>query len=198
MFGNHDYYMISNWQMKKYKRTSYNRVEEMKMLYKRLPNVHVLEGNTVEIEGFTIGGCGMWYDFSYGQQEQDLTEEEVYRLWWKHSNDSKLIKGVTDPLEIFRAEYERLERLIPVSDVIVTHVGPDWRLYPADEEFIKHYNYYFFDGSPFFEKLQGKTWLFGHVHYELDQIKYGCRFISQAIGYPSEKELSKKIKTITL
>ncbi len=199
VFGNHDYYLDSSRQVKKYKRSSINRVQEMKEMYKELENVFVLEGNVIDVDGVKIGGLGMWYDFSYGQKEQNLSYDSVYQLWWKNSNDRKKIRGMSHPLELFQSSYQHLEHVINNSDVIVSHVGSDWRLYKSvEEDFTEHYNYYFFDGSPFYKSLEGKTWLFGHVHYDLDQIEHGCRFISHAIGYPDEAYLEKKIKQITL
>lgn len=202
VFGNHDYYLTSTRQEKKYKRSSYRRVEEMKEMYKSLPNVYVLEGDVVEVDGIRIGGLGMWYDFSYGQREHGLSYDDVYRLWWKNSTDSKKVRGIPNPIGLYENSISQLEHVIKNSDVIVTHMGPDWSLYklqPDDrDDFTEHFNYYFFDGSPYYSSLQGKTWLFGHVHYDLDEVKYGCRFISHAIGYPDQRQLTKQFKTIEI
>lgn len=73
--GNHDYYLVSKSIKNKYKRNSLHRWAEMKQLLDPLPGVHILDGNSIEMDGIRFGGCGMWYDFQYGLQVLKADED---------------------------------------------------------------------------------------------------------------------------
>ncbi|WGV60121.1 hypothetical protein QIH01_02985 [Brevibacillus brevis] len=148
-----------------------------------LTNVHYLDGDMVEIDDITYGGVGMWYDFSYGMKELGYSEEALYSKWWDVMNDSRLIKGLLDKSFTFAdEEKKKLEAIIDSSDVIITHVGGDWS--NAYRDLVS--SFYYFDGSPYFSKLSGKVWCFGHTHQRSDYVAHGCRFVNAALGYPGE------------
>ncbi|MCE0453764.1 metallophosphoesterase [Brevibacillus sp. AF8] len=181
--GNHDYYLVSANQEKQYRGKSLNRVIEMKETCSSLTNVHFLDGDIVEIDGINYGGVGMWYDFSYGIKELGYSKEALYSKWWEIMNDSRLIKGLLDkPFTFADEEKKKLDGIIESSDVIITHVGGDWS--KADHDLVN--SFYYFDGSPYFSKLKGKVWCFGHTHQRSDYEANGCRFVDAALGYPGE------------
>ncbi|WP_407921050.1 metallophosphoesterase family protein [Brevibacillus brevis] len=183
--GNHDYYLVSANQEKQYRGKSLNRVIEMKETCSLLTNVHYLDGDMVEIDGITYGGVGMWYDFSYGMKVLGYLEEALYSKWWDIMNDSRLIKGLLDKSFTFAdEEKKKLDAIIESSNVIITHVGGDWS--KVDRDLVN--SFYFFDGSPYFSKLEGKIWCFGHTHQRYDYEAYGCRFVNAALGYPDESD----------
>jgi metallophosphoesterase superfamily enzyme len=190
VFGNHDYYMISNRQEKKYKMNSMNKVNEMKELVNHLNNVIYLEGNTIEIDSVVIGGTGMWYDFSYGQKEHGNSYDDVWLKWAKISRDHKRIKGISI-LEKFNYELEKMNSVIENCDVVISHMGPDWSLSPYEEDEKDYNSFYFFDGKELLEKFSNKIWCFGHVHIKEDIQKNGWRMISHGLGYPDEKGFVK-------
>lgn len=59
--GNHDLYLVSGKQSKKYKWLSENRWREMKDFANQLPGLFVLEGDTIALEGINseVQECGM-------------------------------------------------------------------------------------------------------------------------------------------
>ncbi|MFA4135190.1 metallophosphoesterase [Brevibacillus sp. BD137] len=186
--GNHDYYLLSANQEKQYRGRSINRVIEMKEICNALTNVHYLDGDTVEIDGTMYGGVGMWYDFSYGIKELGYSEEVLYSKWWDIMNDSRLIKGLLDKtFTVADEEKKKLDAIIEPSDVIITHVGGDWS--NADRDLVN--SFYYFDGSTYFSKLDGKVWCFGHTHQRYDYVANGCRFVNAALGYPDERNDQK-------
>jgi predicted phosphodiesterase len=196
--GNHDLYLVSNKQSAKYNHSSDNRWSEMKTLARKL-GVFVLEGDTIYLDGTCFGGTGMWYDFSYGIKEFGKTDEEMKMLWYEVMSDPKLIKGLPD----FNKEIQNLKSILDESDVIVTHVGGDWSRLHTIPENLRYTpgltpSFYFFDGSEWINHLNGKVWCFGHTHDHYDYIRNGCRFVNNAIGYPSRGKRSPKIKMIGL
>ncbi|MFS0553183.1 metallophosphoesterase family protein [Brevibacillus sp. 179-C9.3 HS] len=184
--GNHDYYLVSANQEEQYGGKSLNRVSEMKEICSLISsNVHYLDGNTIEIDGITYGGVGMWYDFSYGIKELGYSKEALYSKWWEIMNDSRLIKGLLDkPFTFADEEKKKLDVILESSDVIITHVGGDWS--KADRDLVN--SFYYFDGSSYFSQLEGKVWCFGHSHQRFDYEAYGCRFVNAAFGYPGENK----------
>lgn len=196
--GNHDYYLITKSIRNKYRYHSVNRLDEMKQMVRNLSDVFYLDGNKVEIEGITYGGTGMWYDFEYGAQKLHKSKDEIYDHWKDYSNDSVLIAGTPRLIEsMFQSEAEKLNTIIEASDVIVTHISPDWSAIPADRLNYLANSFYYFDGGSYFPKIKDKIWCYGHVHRREDYINHHCRFINASLGYPDEnEELPKKIITV--
>jgi predicted phosphohydrolase len=185
VLGNHDFYMITKNQEKKYQSNSFHRVQEMKELAKSLPQVQYLEGDTVELDGVTIGGTGMWYDFSYGQKYLGKSYENIWLEWSFFSNDSRKIKGFSTK-DRFESEKEKLERVIEKADIILTHVGPLSDFSPYRGEAVLFNSFYFFDGEELIKKYNSKIWCFGHVHIRETHKKHGWTFISHCLGYPDQ------------
>lgn len=191
--GNHDLYLISNKQRNKYAKRSAKRWIEMKQLASDLGNVIVLEGDTVTIDGITFGGTGMWYDYSYGIKEMNQSHEAIHELWLAKMNDNYFIRGIPS----FTEEYKKLERVFEHSEVIVTHVGPDWSELKANYQSKLLSSFYYFDGSDLVSRAAGKVWCFGHTHDHYSYVKDGCLLINNALGYPGDNP-GAKIKTVDL
>lgn len=191
--GNHDYYLVSSSVKSKYKSDSMKRIIEMKEKASRIENIYYLDGNIVEIDGVKYGGAGMWYDFSYGMSMFGKSKEGLFFKWKEVMNDSRLIKGL-DFLTDFKEadkEKEKLDKIIEDSNVIITHVGPEWSKIPHEYKYDVATSFYYFDGRPYFEKAKDKVWVYGHVHYRNDYETHGCRFINASLGYPSERQNRK-------
>ena len=188
--GNHDFYLVSSKDRFRFNRDSIKRLQNMKELALSIPNVHFLEGNTVEIDKVVYGGTGMWYDFEYSIQNFNLNKEEVYDIWHAVMNDGMYIKNLGSfyHLDYFNEQKEKLSSIIEQSDVIITHVGPDWsRIHPQYE--LDHTSsFYFFDGSCYFPYIDKKVWVYGHTHTRADYINHGCRFINASLGYPEQRK----------
>ncbi|MFC5472318.1 metallophosphoesterase [Cohnella suwonensis] len=197
--GNHDYYLISKSIKNKYKRNSINRFLEMKLMAEQLSGIHFLDGDQIEVDGIVFGGCGMWYDFEYGLQQLNETWDRVFDNWQSISNDSVLIEGLPRRVEaMFMEEKVKLKKILNSTDVLVTHISPDWSKVPKDKATELFNSYYYFDGKDLFPDIRGRTWCFGHVHRRIEYINHGCRFINASLGYPDEnKNLPQKILNVT-
>lgn len=197
VFGNHDYYMISNKMISKYKEDSMNRTKEMKELAETIEGVKYLQGNIIELDGVKFGGTGMWFDFSYGIKYFNCPVSRQEYLYKEYMNDHFNMRGLPrQSLNMFWNEQNKLNGIIDRADVIMSHYGPDWSKIPFDYKDSPTTSFYFFDGTQYFDKLKGKTWLFGHVHNHYDYVKHGCWFINNALGYP--KEFTKKRRIVNI
>ncbi|WP_339173138.1 metallophosphoesterase [Paenibacillus sp. FSL H7-0943] len=185
--GNHDLYLISNSQKEMYQNSSQSRWLHMKELAADIPGVYVLEGQTLQLGGIIFGGTGMWYDYSYGIQVLKQKVSWIHEVWRTRMNDINYITDMPD----FQQERELLDPILDKSDVIVTHMGPDWSQLPLKHQEDIIQSFYFFDGAAWLPRLHGKTWCFGHYGaYE----KEGCTFVNNALGYPYERKKAKIIK----
>ena len=197
--GNHDLYLVSGKINKKYQNNSLNRVNDMKKMTSEIEGVYYLDGNIININGIKFGGTGMWYDFTYGMKVLNLSRGEVFEAWEEYMNDSIYIRGVESrPYQRFKSEKEKLEKIVYDSDVIITHIGPDWSKIPNKYKDDVCTSFYFFDGSAYLEKLQGKIWCFGHIHERYDYYNGKCRMINASLGYPDEKVNNRKIVNICI
>ncbi|KIL41417.1 hypothetical protein SD70_07155 [Gordoniibacillus kamchatkensis] len=188
VLGNHDYYVQTAAQRSAYRLRSELRVAEMKKLLERIPNVSLLDGDCVKVDGVTYGGCSMWYDFQYGIQVLNRHYRQLYEHWMRRSNDARFVLGSAPGWleELVREQKRKLRSVVGQADVIVTHVAPDWSVVPEGRELEPETSCYFFDGKPYYADAAGKVWCYGHVHRRSDYARHGCRFVNGALGYPAE------------
>ncbi|TDG00909.1 metallophosphoesterase family protein [Paenibacillus piri] len=201
VFGNHDLYLVSNGQRRKYSSDSMKRRGEMKQLAEQLEGVVCLDGTTICIDGVTYGGTASWYDCSFGIQTLNMSQSQLYEEWKKSMNDANLIYPrftQSTLMDFFNHEYEKLEAVIDESQVIISHVSPDWSHVGGKHLIDPVTSFYYFDGSSLLTRAKGKVWCFGHIHTKVDYLHSdGCRLINNALGYPDERT-GTKIRTIQL
>jgi len=207
--GNHDLYMVSGSVKKKFDNDSFIRLDNMIKLADKIDGVHYLNGNIVEIEGTKFGGCGMWYNYDYAKTVWGMTHIRCIQMWNDYLNDANLIRvpwkgirGQIDNERYFDSQLELLNKIYLDSDVIVTHVNPDWEgLLPKWK--MPESTFYVFDGREMLNNLdENKMWIYGHTH---DKIFYshpaGCTMICNPLDYAIEnwwdRDLSDK-KFITM
>lgn len=205
--GNHDLYLVSKNQMKKYNYDSFSKLNEMIELSSKIDGVHYLDGDMVKIDGVLIGGGSGWYDFQYGVQVHNQTIQQIEELWEYYMNDSRLIKipnsvtGMLDNGKYFQEQYNKLKKIHKWCDIIISHIGPDW------SKVLPKYNhpstaFYYFEGQNLLANLDKSTWIYGHTHDPYEYIhKSGCHLICNPLGYPltSSWELTnfnQKVRTI--
>ena len=194
VFGNHDLYLIDNFNRKLYNDDSLLRWNEMRQKAEAIEGIKVLEGDRITIEGITFGGTGGWYDFSYGQTYLDATNELIKEQWHKSSNDSKKIFGKpANVIDFSNVEKRKLVTVIQKSDVIITHIPPlIAKLFDVKYEGDLLNSFYYMDIGDHVHSLNGKIWVSGHVHLRNDIKANGCEFLNASIGYPLEGRLEKK------
>jgi metallophosphoesterase superfamily enzyme len=199
VLGNHDYYLINDTQVDNYK-TSFNRVNEFKQMLKKLDNVFCLDGNVVTINNIKFGGAMAWYDDAYAKKY--FPDIDIKQLWKEVSNDNKMIYGINQMDQLYKEEYNKLEKVYKDVDVMVTHINPSFlheHINTAYENQESN-SFYTFDGHKLLKNGNMKYWIFGHTHdnieYELENKKVICN----AMGTPTESEFGDWvwIKTIEI
>lgn len=114
VLGNHDYYLVSSKQRRKYHERSAEREAELMELVSVLDGVQVLQKFEVAVfNGVRFAGATNWYS---------LEREAAWQFYRDVSNDSVLIKKY-----IIAAQHQEemaAYREMPPVDVLITHVPP--------------------------------------------------------------------------
>lgn len=195
--GNHDLYLISGGQRKKYKNDSFMRLSELKEWSLNETNIHLLDGNSITIDGITFGGLPNWYDCPH---ERDI------HLWNSVMNDSNLIyeggknhyvinlaygyreaKSTFDTQAFRKKQEENFEKLKDI-DILVTHICPNIipSEYMGDHTSPRSDMFYMTDDLERVKKTGAKYVIYGHNHTEVEWEDDKIHFLSNSIGYPSE------------
>lgn len=176
--GNHDYYLISNSQKRKYENSSIYRAKEMSEITDELNNVtyfHSVFGVMAEeYNGKVFAGATM--------TSLPKTDEEK-SFYQNVMNDSKYITSVPESYHSFdMAMYNSLNKTMKI-DVFISHY-PLVRTYSHN----KHLN----DGSLGsylcrVDEMVAPINFFGHVHEENQLYEVvGTKHYTNALGYPME------------
>lgn len=175
VYGNHDYYLISNNQKSKY-RNSENRIQELKSMLEQNSKVKVLDNELYKYKNLKFYGSTMWYPL-------ETIEQKVFFM--NMSNDSRLIHGTN----IQNKHEEQLKKYYDVVkdvDVMISHVP----LININSHF--KYNSTTCYLTPV-KQLAPYT-VFGHSHEQNKYIRAGYKCYINALGYPDEM-LDLKIKS---
>jgi len=204
--GNHDRYLISSNQEKKYNWNSNKRILEMKRFCYKTDGLYFMDGDVIIIDGFKIGGLGMWHDWSYGK-ELGYSEREMEEIWKHTMNDANLIFQDSKknynisfgyggkekivhfkPMDLYKKYREKLDEMEPV-DLMFSHYGP---IIPDDisEDYKEDEKttFYYFNGASDIFRLKPQYWIHGHTHIKYESNRSGTKVITNPLGYPSENK----------
>jgi len=192
-WGNHDLYLVSKQQEKKYT-TSKHRLESFKKVCEELDGVFFLDGNVVEIEGVSFWGSGLWYpveDLVHWRATMTDATSIITPKTTHIDFDSygKYVRYRFDPYIFYEQEMQKL-KLAPKVDIVVTHVSPFLPFRIKNKSDL----YYRFNGKAHIARIAPKFWIFGHDHQCYDFSVGTTRLISCPLGYPDKK--SDEVYTI--
>lgn len=156
-------------------------------------NLHILDNQYIDIEGFRFLGSTMWTDC---RQNNPVTKMVLSG----YLNDFKLIKYKKIPYEKFTPDSSIIEHTIAkqfISDnlsdslrnIVITHHGPSWlsidRRYDTPQDF--HGNGGYVSGlEEFILDRNIELWFHGHIHNNKDYLIGDTRIICNPHGYRTE------------
>lgn len=172
--GNHDYW--------------HHNIEDVIELLRSCGGYVLDDQNNFELNGYTFVGGTLFSNFRQNTKDSwvvDQYREACSRLgdFYKiYSQDDSVTPEVYTTL--FNKTLNNINKFRHKDNVIVVSHFPPKPLCASPlfdaESNISAYFTNDIDLSGF------KTWLFGHTHYNIDQVVQGCRLISNALGYPHE------------
>ncbi len=153
-------------------------------------HVHVLENESLILDGVRILGAVAWTDFSASGNTYQSSGEARRGM-----NDFKKIRAgvgyrslsVSDIVSKNHETYEWLSNELAKDfegkTVVVTHHCPLVEYSGSEQESSLMPAY----SNRWLELVrQADFWIFGHTHSQVDVIVEGCRLISNPNGYPGE------------
>ena len=153
---------------------------------KAFPNIHVLEGDSIEIGGKTFLGATLWTDYELtGDRATAMGLAERYMSDHLVIRHGRMKWTAADALAEHVARRRWLTAVIatvPREDVVVvSHHAPSprscstrFRGHPLNASFASDLGL-----------LVGRagTWVHGHTHTAVDYVQDGCRVINNPRGY---------------
>lgn len=162
VLGNHELYLSSPTKA----------FEVARKLEAKIPHLHVLERQAIEIEGQRFVGATLWYphpvELSTDRGMGDFNYIEGFAEW-------------VHPEAVASAAY--LEKEILPGDVVVTHFLPHLdSILPLYRQ-SKINGYFVHNVGGLVEKKGAKLWIHGHTHGTLDYHVGSTRVVCNPHGY---------------
>lgn len=169
VLGNHEFYNSSFEDV-------YNIVKSVK-----LPNIHILNNDIVEIDGVRFLGTTMWF------------RDDPYNTFYKKGmNDFFVIKKFEK--HVYEENNKALDFLygnIKESDVVITHHLPSEKcIHPLFKKSSLN-NFFVCDVENLIVSHAPKLWCFGHTHFSFDLNIGETRVIANPFGYAGYELNSK-------
>jgi predicted phosphodiesterase len=155
--------------------------------------VHVLENDAIEINGWTILGCTLWTDFkARGAPEAAMQAAEGimtdYSIIQFHPEHRTLRARDTIALHNRSVAWLRgeLGRHDPARTIVVTHHAPSLRCEPAVYANSPLSSAFASNLDALVEHSGVPLWIHGHTHYNVDYQLGSTRVLTNQRGYPAE------------
>ncbi len=162
VLGNHEYYGGSVADTE----TKARAVAEV------FPNLHVLEGDIVELQGQRFLGCTLWYEHpNWLPSDADF-------------GDFNHIEGFADFVHqqaMDSADF--LRSSIQPGDVVITHFLPHPESIAPKYRFSSSNGYFLHNVSDIVRCGEAKLWIHGHTHSSVDYTINQTRVICNPFGY---------------
>ncbi len=182
VLGNHEFYGKAHPKL----------ITQMKILAEGT-NVHILEKETLTIDGINFLGCTLWTDFElFGDPriagyecQQVMTDYKKIKKYPQYSKVRSLDIAIINKHSTHWLTKE-LEAKSGQANIVVTHHGPSIKSVPecSIEDIVTAA--YVSDLEAFIQKYQPSHWLHGHLHCSSDYKIGACRVICNPKGYPGE------------
>lgn len=172
VFGNHDLYLVSNRQVKKYHANSNLKVLAIQAYFKDHERVVILDNTLIEYEGLQIAGSKNWYSLS---QAKDAL------FWWQFMSDSSYLypQGSSTSQRMHERDLDFLRGLPLDIDILITHVPP---IHFPESGYAPNGCFYYYDR----EFPTPKLWFSGHQHIRGEKRLGNTRLYLNPYGYPGE------------
>jgi len=177
---NHVVYVLGNHEHYKY--NFYETADLLKRVLEHIPNLHILDNETVLLDGVKFFGSTLWTDFDGSMYKQEVVRSGM--------NDYKLITGRTYrklvPAETYSYHTKAKQAFHGTgATVFVGHHAPSYKsIHPKYEKYGPLNAGYASHMDSFIEAHpEIKLWTHGHVHSSFDYHIGGTRIIANPRGY---------------
>ena len=181
-FGNHDICITPSIEPDFTFSSIYEKISFAKGEISKIKNVHLLDGNIFEYDGFKFGGCMGFCDLEiYSEVKQML------KFKWKKWFDGRNWKGDYSLFnDVYEDQTDKMHNCVKTCDMMITHFCPHITAIPPQFSSDINSAYFYFEMKDFFPEMKAKYWVFGHTHDAYKIEKNGKLFLCNPIGYPFE------------
>ena len=184
VIGNHEYY-----------RQTYPKLLTKLRECAKGTNVHLLENNSISLNGICFHGSTLWTDFDLLGDPQAAGFECQQKM-----NDYRLIRRLPtysrlrwqDSLELHKRSLRWLENSLNNSqaskNVVISHHAPSMKSVPKEYQDVLVSAAYASNLDDFILRLEPDLWIHGHIHHSCDYYIGKSRIICNPAGYPGEGE----------
>ena len=156
-------------------------------------NIHVLERNSVVIDGFGFLGFTLWTDFALrGNTQEAMRAAEAVMSDYsiiENSEENRLLRA-KDTARIHKNSREWLKQAIQWSNrgktIIVTHHAPSSHSEAACHKDSPLAPAFASDLEPLVEVSGVPLWIHGHTHHNVDYKIGRTRVLTNQRGYPDQ------------
>lgn len=156
-------------------------------------NVHVLENDSIKLDGINFIGCTLWTNFElFGNPEiigyecqQLINDYKKIRRWPSYSK-LRSIDVASIHLQSFTWLNETLLHLKDEKNIVVTHHAPSIKSLPEFRKNKVSSAAYASNLETFVAKHKPDYWIHGHVHSGSEYFLGDCKVVCNPKGYPDE------------
>ncbi len=182
VFGNHEYYHGSIEGVE----------EETRDYFMNHPHVHVLQNESVMLEGIRFHGCTLWTDF-YGENPHSMlyAERGMSDFLVISHNDYAWAFLPQDAVKKFHESVEFLKQNVKQGDFVITHhaptqqsISPRFIGNPLNPAFVNNLD-------DVIAELKPDYWIHGHTH---SGFRYDChdtKVLCNPRGYYGVEEVDE-------
>ncbi len=189
IMGNHDYYGHD----------ILGRVRFVRSLTR--PNVHLLDKDTLDLDGYTFIGCTLWADFDRKDWvAMRYAEKNIFDF--ENIQKDGLFFTADDAYDLYISHHMFIDRSLQnVTDlsktVVITHFLPSYACVAEKYRGDRLNPYFIGQCDRIMRQFPVPLWIFGHSHSSMDVTIYDTRVISNAVGYPRER-LDSYVPNLTI
>ena len=177
VLGNHEFY-----------RQYYNETYEKTKKQLVASNVHLLQNESVTLDGITFHGTTLWSDFergnplSYIQCGNSLSD---FNLIYRNLHGKRFSPQLAHLEHVTAKTF--LHQNVKKNDVVVTHHAPTFESIGEDFKKSDLNGGYASDLSELIINLEPFLWFHGHLHNTSDYMVHNTRVLNNPRGYREHK-----------
>ena len=157
-------------------------------------NIHVLENQSVSVDGWSIFGCTLWTDMALtGDWEYGCeVAGDVMNDYKRIRNSARGYKRLTprDTRLLHMMSVRAIEHFLvendPQKSIIVTHHAPSILSLPESRRDKTISSAYASRMESLIKKFKPALWIHGHIHHSYDYMIGHTRIVANPQGYPDE------------
>ena len=173
VLGNHEYYRVDNVVPKNME----SILQDLEKIKSDIPNLYILNRNSVIIEDVCVVGCTLWSQATAGVPPFIVRIPEM---------------NVVKYNSLFREDLHYIENMINYCQkknlklLVVTHHCPTFAATPKRMD--RYKSLYCSNLDYLLDSKKVHTWICGHVHINFDmKTRNGTRLVSNQKGKPKDK-----------